>query len=274
MKTAYITSLDPSNVNNWSGLTYYILRSLQNAGIQTEVIGNLRDRYINLYRLKKFLYAAILGKNYHRDREPRVLKSFAAQVERGLASKSYDVVFSPGTLPIAYLQTGKPVVFWTDSTFAGMQEFYPDYSNLCRETIEKGSLIEQLALSKCRLAIYSSEWAAKTAIQFYEVDPEKVKVVPFGANIEGSRNVQDIISILKNKTFDVCKLLFIGVEWFRKGGDLAVKVAGLLNQRGIRTELHIVGCKPPGSLPAFVIQHGFISKKNRRRKIGFRKISD
>ena len=50
------------------------------------------------------------------------------------------------------------------------------------------------------------------------------------------------------------------MDWFRKGGDLAVKVAAELNQRGIRTELHMVGCNPPGELPRFVKRHGFVSK--------------
>lgn len=260
MKIAYVTTYDSSDIHAWSGSGNYILGALQSAGFQTEHIGGLRDRYSFIIKIKKAFYAKILSKTYLRNREPTLLKNYATQVERALALISCDVVFSPGTIPIAYLRTEKPIVFWTDATFSGMIDFYPGFSNLCAETIKNGNKMEQSALSKCRIAIYSSEWAANTAIQNYDVDPAKVKVVPFGANISCNRNLQDINSIIENKNFDTCRLLFVGVDWFRKGGDIALIVADLLTQRGIRTELHIVGCNPAISLPTFVKQHGFLSK--------------
>jgi glycosyltransferase involved in cell wall biosynthesis len=187
-------------------------------------------------------------------------------VEKRLAAIDCDVIFSPGTIPISYLCTKKPLVFWTDATFAGMVNFYPAYSNLCAETIKNGNNAEQLALSKCRIAIYTSDWAANSAIMNYNVDPAKVKVVPFGANIDTNRSSQDINLIVRNKKFDICRLLFVGVEWQRKGGDFAVAVADLLNKRGRKTELHVVGCNPQGKVPGFVIQHGFVSKKTEEGK--------
>jgi glycosyltransferase involved in cell wall biosynthesis len=195
------------------------------------------------------------------DREPIILRDYSSQVEKLLASIDYDIVFSPGTIPIAYVQTEKPLVVWTDATFAGTLHFYPLATNLCTETIKNGHKMEQLALSKCRIAIYTSEWAANTAIQNYDVDPAKVKVVPYGANINCDRNLDEINKIVDHKSFDSCKLLFLGVDWYRKGGDKALAVADLLTRRGIRTEFHIAGCNPPVRLPKFVEHHGFISKK-------------
>jgi hypothetical protein len=89
-----------------------------------------------------------------------------------------------------------------------MVDFYPDFTNLCTETIRHGNEMEQSALSRCRLAIYSSEWAANSAIQHYNVNPTKVRVVPFGANIECDRRIEDIARIASSKTFNVIKLLF------------------------------------------------------------------
>lgn len=267
MKIAYVTTYDSADVHAWSGSGKYILDALQSNGFQTETIGNLREKSPLFFKMKKVLYAIILSKIYLRDREPAVLKSYASQVENALKSSSCDLVFCPGSSPIAYLQTDKPVVFWTDATFAGMIDFYPGFCNLCAETIRNGNKMEQSALSKCSLAIYSSEWAANTAIRNYDVDPLKVKVVPFGANISCNRNLQDINEIANNKIFDTCKLLFIGVDWFRKGGDIALIVASILNQRGIKTELHVVGCNPPVSLPSFVRQYGFISKNTEKGRM-------
>lgn len=260
MKIAYVTTYDSSDLHRWSGSGTYIRRALEICGFQIDVIGNLEDKHSFTLEIKEALYTRILSKGYRRDRDPTLLRNYAAQVARALPAIHCDVVFSPGTIPIAYLQTEKPIVFWTDATFAGMIDFYPDFSNLCDETIKNGNKMEQLALSKCRIAIYTSEWAANTAIENYDVDPAKIKVVPFGANLNCNRNKLEIDAIIKNKKFDMCKLLFVGVDWVRKGGDIAIEVADLLSRRGIRTELHIVGCHPELSLPSFVKLHPFISK--------------
>lgn len=143
----------------------------------------------------------------------------------------------------------------------------PDYRNLCGETIRKGNAATQMALSKCRLALYSSEWAADTALKNYEVDAQKVQVVPFGANIACTRTFDDIRRIVENKDLDTCRLLFVGTNWSNKGGDFAISVADQLNRRGIKTEQHIVGCDPKVEMPAFVKQHGFISKRTEEGRM-------
>jgi glycosyltransferase involved in cell wall biosynthesis len=261
LKIAYCTTYDSSDVHAWSGLGFYILKTLQDSGFQTERIGKLSDRKSLFFKIKKLLYKQIVSKTYLWDREPAILVDYANQIEKLLSNIHHDVVFSPSTVPISYLQTKKPIVFWTDATFAGMLDFYPEFSNLCAQTIKNGTVMEQLALSKCSLAIYSSSWAANTAIQNYDINPAKVKVVPFGANISCDRNLQDVNTLIENRSSDICKLLFLGVDWHRKGGEKALAVADSLNQQGIRTELHIAGCNPPVRLPSFAIHHGFISKK-------------
>jgi glycosyltransferase involved in cell wall biosynthesis len=266
MKISYVTTYDASDIRAWSGSAYYISESLKRSGFSIEYIGNLKEPLRNFFRIKKVLYGTFLSKNYLRDREPRILKSYAKQVKSALSRVNSDIVFSPGTIPIAYLTTDLPIVFWTDATFAGMIDFYPSFSNLCKESVRSGNTMEQEALSKCRLAIYNSEWAAKTAIDNYDVDHRKVKVVPFGSNIDNELKLSDIETITKNKDFTRCKLLFIGVDWFRKGGDIALRVATLLNEQGLATELHIVGCTPQGRLPDFVFTHGFVSKRTEEGK--------
>jgi glycosyltransferase involved in cell wall biosynthesis len=260
MKLAYVTIFGTSDIRAWSGLGVYILSSLRGSGLQIQTIGDLRYQCDFVYKIKEVLYPKLLSQKYLMLWDPILLKSFARQVERALATIDCDMVFGIWTNPIAYLQTEKPIVFWGDATLPGLTALYPAYRNLCAETIRGGHRAEQLALSKCRLVIYSSEWAANTAIQNYDVDPVKVKVVPFGANVNCGRNVQDIRALIHARDRAVCRLLFVGVDWFRKGGDIALQVASQLNQRGIPTELHMVGSDQPRELPGFVKQYGFISK--------------
>ena len=122
-------------------------------------------------------------------------------------------------------------------------------------------MMEQAALSNCRLAIYTSSWAAETAIQNYKVDPAKVKIVPFGANLEYVPGRNHLQMIIAQKPSNVCKLLFIGTDWYRKGGDIAVAVAESLNRLGLKTQLTVVGCDINGAAPEYVSFKGFVSKK-------------
>ena len=128
--------------------------------------------------------------------------------------------------------------------------------------------METLALQRSTLAIYASEWAAQTAITHYGADPAKVKVVPFGANIEDEKTLDEIKVLVESRSTEVCKLLLLGVDWLRKGGNVAFKVAQELNASGLKTELTVVGCQPlvEGPLPDFVKPLGFISKSTPEGK--------
>lgn len=263
MKIAYVTTGDPWDVCAWSGLVTHILQALQGSDLEVEAIGNLNDMELISF-IKGALYGRLFSKIYLKEHEPRLLKYYAAQLDQILVSTSFDIVFSPRWVPAAYLQTDLPIVFWHDSTLPGLVDLYPGYRFCSAESIRNGMKAEQLALRKCCLAIYSSEWAASSAIQHYAIDPTKVKVVPFGANLSCDRKFNDIQIILAKKDYTVCKLLFIGKEWVRKGGDTAVSVVEELLRRSLPAELHVVGCHPPGPQPGFVKAHGFVSKTSEQ----------
>ncbi len=262
MKIAYATQYDPADVNRWSGLVQYISQSLQHQGLSVQHIGPLREKNAIFHKSKQLFYRHVRHQSYLRNRERSTLKSYAAQITQQLTGVAADIIFSPESLAIGYLQHQKPIVFWTDATFAGMVGFYHKFMNLCPESLAQGHAVEQQALDNCKLAIYSSEWAAQTAINHYRADPRKVKVVPFGANLAAPPSAEQVKSFIAARPSNHCNLLFLGVDWVRKGGDIALKVAIELNRQGLPTTLTVVGCDPQVSepLPPFVKPLGFISK--------------
>lgn len=266
MKIAYVTPFDSSTLtgqNNWSGTGYYIGQSLKEQSISVDYIGPLEDRLtIQVINKLKSHYYKYLSKNYIKYINPLILKDYASQISTKLKGSKADVVLSAGSDSITYLECDLPIVFWADATFANLIDFYPAYSNLCEESIQTAHSVQRIALQKSQLAIYSSEWAAQTAIDRYQADPDKVKVVPFGANIESDRNIEQIRAAIESRPTDTCKLLFLGVDWLRKGGDVALEVAQKLNNLGLNTELTVVGCQPSDDkpLPDFVKLLGFITK--------------
>ncbi|MFO5494624.1 MAG: glycosyltransferase family 4 protein [Cuspidothrix sp.] len=270
MKIAYITTFDSRTLSNqWSGTGYYIAQSLQKQSITLDYIGPLEDRLALQFVSKlKSRYYKYLGKNYIKHIEPLILRDYGRQITEKLNSSKADIVFSAGSDSIAYLECNQPIISWADATFANIIDFYPVYSNLCQESLQNAHFIQSMSLQKSQLAIYSSDWAAQTAINYYNTDPKKVKVVPFGANIESNLTIDEIKSQIQSRPTNQCKLLFLGMDWFRKGGDVALEVAEKLNNSGLKTELTIVGCQPSVDkpLPDFVKVLGFIPKSTSECK--------
>jgi glycosyltransferase involved in cell wall biosynthesis len=262
LRIAYVTTYDARDVHAWSGTGNAITECLIHAGFGLDFVG-LREREPArlLTRAAKLAYRAA-GTRLLREREPLVSRGYAAQAARRLRSVDHDIVFSPGTVPIGYLATTRPIVFWTDATFDGMVDYYESFTGLSRRTLRNGHALEQNALDRCHLALYSSEWAANSALELYRVDPRKVHVVPFGANVSDPPSRDEVVAAIDDRDPGRCDLLFVGVEWDRKGGEVAVAAAEAMNRAGRPTELHVVGCVPPRRLPGFVRVHGFISKRD------------
>jgi glycosyltransferase involved in cell wall biosynthesis len=272
MKLAYVTNYDSRSLttaNEWSGTGYYISKSLKEQAIVLDYIGPLQDQWLHrAIRKYKHHYYGLFQKRYLKNPAPYTLKDYARQIQAKLKTSDAELIFSASSNPISYLECKQPIVFWADASFASILNFYPDYSNLCQESISDWHRVEQLAHEKCKLAIYSSEWAAQAAIQAYGVNAAKVKVVPFGANVETTHSHDEVKDLIEARPSNCCKLLFLGVEWYRKGGDVALKVATELNKAGLKTELTIVGCQPISEepLPDFVKPLGFISKSTPEGK--------
>ena len=267
MKLAAVTIFDATDPAGFAGHDHFMLQTLESLVDSIEFICPLRPPtlYHLLCGVKRRFYRGVCLRTYTRERDRFLLRQYARQVSRRLSELAVDIVFSPmspGSQPVAYLECDQPMVMWTDATFAAAIDFYPSFKNLCKETIKDGMANERAALRRCSLVIYSSEWAAQSAVQTYGIDPRKVHVVPFGANIRCDRQEDDIKAMIQSRKRNACKLLFIGATWERKGGDVAVRVAQELNDTGLDTQLTVLGCIPPDaeSLPSFVKVSGYLSK--------------
>ena len=69
-----------------------------------------------------------------------------------------------------------------------------------------------------------------------------MRAVPFGANLEHPPSRE---TVLARKRSGRCRLLFLGVDWQRKGGEIAFETLMKLEERGVQAELIVVGCTPP-----------------------------
>jgi len=243
IKIAFLTVLDPNDRRSWSGTIYYVAQALQKHCGELYYVGPIETNERLLGKVLHKLSKRLLKKNFEYNHSFLLAKKHAKVVAQRLAGRSFDVIVTvTGTTEIAFLETDIPIVLVGDATFHLVHNYYPQFSNLLERSIREGNVIEDLALKKANSLIYSSEWAAQSAIEDYHTDKQKIHVVPFGANFD---NPPPKEIIQERKKSDLCRLLFMGVSWERKGGEIAFETLLKLEEMGIAAELTVCGCTPP-----------------------------
>ena len=263
MRVGYVTIYDPADRSHWSGLGNAIMHSIMDAGVVVEALGPLDTIFRPIGRIKSAFYRRLLNQNYEYERCKIPCSGYARQVARKLARGKYDVLLSPGAIPVSCLQCAQPIVIWADATFASYIDHYGLAQRLSRETFRAGHATERAAFERAALLIFASQWAANSAIADYNIDPSKIAVVPFGANLVEPPHSELVRHHIEARSGDQCELISIGVDWVRKGMPRAIELAEALNNRGLTTRLTIIGCKPRSgvSIPSFINLQGFIDKR-------------
>lgn len=238
---AYLTSVDPLDKKVLSGTIYTILKVLEKDVGSVDVLGPAKIDNAFTRILKRINYK--LTRRYNFNHSIFYGIKYAWVFEKKLKGKHYDFIFAQrSSTEICRLKTDIPIIYYTDTTFKLFYNYYEWFSNFMKISQIEGNMVEQLAIDKSAIVICTSQWAADSVINDYHANPEKVFIVPFGPNVD-ILPTREMINY--NKGRDVCKILFIGVEWERKGGAIAFETLQEMKKKGIKTRLTIVGCRPP-----------------------------
>lgn len=170
-------------------------------------------------------------------------KFFSKQLEKELVKRKVDLLFVPSAPQlIAYCKTDIPVIYMTDATFFQLQGYYPLFKDIANYNINQGVVMDKLAFENASHCMLASEWTKQSAINDYNIAANKITVAPLGANLDRIPSAGE----LKKEKNKICQLLFLGVEWERKGGQIALQTFNILKEKGIPVHLTIIGCRPPG----------------------------
>lgn len=262
MRIAYTTTFNAEDVHNWSGTPFHMARALAAQEIGVDYIGKLERKLPPLFKFKQAYKKFICGQRESPRFNITTAQNYSQQAASHLSKLSVDAIVSPLINPIAYLDCQQPIILWTDALYSSLIGFYPPFSQHSASSIQQGNAMTNACLSRCSLAVFSSDWAANSALELYGVSREKVKVIPFGANIETWPDRAEVADIIKRRAKDKIKLLFLAKSWERKGGDVVLSVAKALYEAGVPVELNIVGYQPPGitTPPPYLNCLGYISK--------------
>ncbi|MGQ4650675.1 glycosyltransferase [Lyngbya aestuarii] len=227
----------------FSGTPYYMHKALQSRDIQLINLGFPKKPSL-LQKISKKAQSKISSLGFKSPSPTEKYKTFAEQVQKQLKKTTCDVIFAPvASGELSFLETNIPIVYLSDATPSLINECYKNYSDSEEFAIHKKQ--ELTAIKKAQKLVYSSNWAANSAIHDYQAEPDKIEVIPFGANLDSVPLIDEISSKFNESH---CRLLFVGVDWHRKGGIIALEtLISLLNQ-GIDAELFVVGCVPPDEI--------------------------
>jgi|GEM_PF-116202 len=224
MNIVFLTTLNPYDINNWSGTTYHLLQTLSRKH-HVKVIGQntlsqtayyIKDNFSKKHLLDK--YAPLFGELY------------AEQMSGS------DLIFFGDLYLASFLEVNIPMVHLSDVTYHS----FKDYSEMKRskEQIKRTEALEKKVLQKYTTIIYSSEWTKQNTIDYYDIEPNKIHVVEFGANIPAPSDYKIPIQT------DTCNLVFIGKNWKKKGGDKVFMAYRKLKSKGLQCTLTIIGSTP------------------------------
>lgn len=241
LKIGFLTCSDPKNIKSWSGTHFYMNKALQKHCGDVVCLGPVKFKWEIIYE-KLYFRFKILQK-YDYKHSTFLSKQYAKYFSKKILGQSFDLIIAPAACTeIAFLNTKIPIIYLSDATLALLNNYYQQFKNLLKISVLEINNIEKMAIQKASLILYPSEWVKQSAISDYHKNASKIYIVPFGANID---KVPDKELIFKKQKSDRCKLLFIGANWERKGGEIAFETLLKLEELGLKSELIICGCIPP-----------------------------
>lgn len=231
MRIAYVSNNNPFDVNNWSGTPSNIISALQK---YHEVVwvggGTLNGAFWHHCFLNSKVSFNLL--DYCVD----ISRIISGIIQNG----KFDAVISSTYSMCSQLDIDIPLIAFGDLTYS-----------LCNKYLRKSppqfkarSMREEEKFLQCADAvIYSSEFVKISALLDYNISADKIHVLDFGANIPNPIDVK-----IEDFEDDICRLVFVGRNWERKGGPKVLKTFRLLRERGFHCNLTVVGCKLPDGI--------------------------
>jgi glycosyltransferase involved in cell wall biosynthesis len=154
-----------------------------------------------------------------------------------------------------------PTFMVTDAPWLSWKETYREFDRMPLLG-PRFARLEAAASRRCTGLIFSSDWAVAEAQRLYGAPKEKLHSIPLGAIWTPDVGADQLRSIIDARPTDRLDLLYVGKDWERKGGPLALQIARALRDAGApNVTLHIVGCTPDVA-PAdrnLVQLHGFLN---------------
>lgn len=244
MRIAYVTTYDarpdasPTALLGVQGAGRSIASELVSRGVEVDFVGPLVSKVTLRTRAWRFLEKCALGTAFPAWLCRSFRRGLAQEVERVLARGRYDAVFSPQNFwPFSYLNFAGPKVVWTDAPF-GLQ--LGAIGNLRPSVRQFAVSEERAAFLRCSKVVVASQWAKSETEKLFGFNDGRVLEINLGGNAEGVDEDAHRLLLQRRQVSLDWQLLFVGIDWERKGLKVAMALTEALNKVGPAV-LHVVG---------------------------------
>jgi glycosyltransferase involved in cell wall biosynthesis len=248
LRLAYLCDFSPMNAALYSGGNTRLFQALCDHVGEVEVLPNhwgLAEPIRWLIERTPEAIAIRLRWRVHLMLAPLISRVVTRALRRG----DYDVLFCaysyqslyrvkvPEGMVVAYTSDATPSVY-KNSVIGRSFGSYLRFSRLIDPLIEA---TERSVFRAADLLIWPSNWLRERAQERYGLDPDKAVKVPWGANIDRPEPDPDPPRLERDGPL---KLLFVGRDWYAKGGPTTLATMEELRASGIDCRLTIVGSDP------------------------------
>ncbi len=249
---------DPFSRDSWSGTPYHLRCALEKRLSKVTVIGKLKPKR----NPKDVLLRVALGGNpprYPLWMTRSALRGFAREVRAAIDREKPDAVLSISSQCLIELhKPSLPLFMFADAPWLAWKNSYRQFESMPIAG-RRFAKREGLASKQWNGVVFGSDWAVEQAKQLYSIERNKIHAVQLGANWTPKLSRENILQRITQRSSDVLELLYVGKDWERKGGPLAVQVAESIHERGIKVRLHIVGCRPAiAGARDYILIHGVL----------------
>ncbi|NET36074.1 MAG: glycosyltransferase [Cyanothece sp. SIO1E1] len=245
MKINFISNLNPTNTSGgWGGINHNIFRQLQRS-YDTNYIGpvnppfKLHERYVSkalrlLGRRGKFAFFS----NSRLEKISRITEQNIKNADTGHLN------FYFGQTPWIKCNSMLPYVCYLDADFLTYLEVFSTPSQFQKRDIERIAKLESEWLQKATIIFYGSNWAKDLTQKHYGLPDDKIKNIVVNTGGHMSIPAYDAYDHYSNGI----KLLFISLNFEKKGGIETWKSFKLLKEDFPDAQLSIIGQSPPAEV--------------------------
>lgn len=273
-RIGFISFCGRNDRSHYSGVPFYLARAFERLAAREDFefvyLGPIENNPAIVRRLRwrqRFEYR-LSGRLSRDEYYPPQTRHHAREARRLMAGRRFDLLVGNWTWH-GLLADVAPVVLLRDATIRGLQEqdgydYFRKFSGMSRTWCEE---LERLAARKCEVQFFTSQWAAQSAVRDFGASERSVAIAPFGAGFDELPSRFEVLRDINGRGSDICRLLFIGLEWERKGGPLALEIVESLNRLGVAARLDVIGVaqdEVPAS--ACVKVHGKLRKDDAAQR--------
>jgi glycosyltransferase involved in cell wall biosynthesis len=252
MHINFITTQSLTSISGgWSGMNVNIFNQL-NKYFEVTYIGPINPKTNISEKLtsKFFRTFGLKGKFFFFS--PKRL-SIIAEILASKMNNHADALFFHGSTPWINFAPTKPYFAYLDASFHTFLSVYSKPTDFNKKDIDRILKLERVFLQNARRIFFSSKWALEETKSNYHLNGDNFTIAGLG----GHMAIPTELNLASS-----CSLLFISVDFVKKGGITVIETFEILKKQIPNLILNIVGQKPPESVlkKEGIVYHGFLHK--------------